>query len=102
MDHTSRRPASPVRWRPTAIHEEPQERAISLLDALIGCVQITLGISAHDPSIGRRAASRELPSCRGSPQGESKDFNMHDRAVMVNAFAIKEAGARARAAMGSA
>jgi hypothetical protein len=42
------------------------------------------------------------PSCRGSPQGESKDFNMHDRAVMVNAFAIKEAGARARAAMGSA
>jgi hypothetical protein len=69
--------------------------------APIGCVQITLGISAHDPSIGRRAASRELPSCRGSPQGESKDF-MHDRAVMVNAFAIKQAGARARAAMGSA
>jgi hypothetical protein len=41
------------------------------------------------------------PSCRGSPQGESKDFN-HDRAAMVNAFAIKEAGSRARAAMGSA
>jgi len=42
------------------------------------------------------------PSCRGSPQGESKDFNMHDRAAMVNAFAIRQAGARARAAMGSA
>src|ERR1700704_856271 len=37
-----------------------KERAISLPYALIGCVQIMLGISAHDPSIGCRAASREL------------------------------------------
>jgi hypothetical protein len=61
-----------------------------------------LGISAHDPSIGCRAASRKLPFMPRLAAGESKDFNMHDRAAMVNAFAIKEAGARARAAMGSA
>jgi hypothetical protein len=41
------------------IHEAPQERAISLPDALM--FYIMLGISAHNPSIGCRAASRELP-----------------------------------------
>jgi hypothetical protein len=47
---------SPQNW----IAAENASETISLPDALIGCVRIMLGISAHDPSIGCRAASREL------------------------------------------
>jgi hypothetical protein len=43
MDHTPRRLATSDRWRPAAIHQEPQERAISLPDGLIGCVRIVPG-----------------------------------------------------------
>jgi hypothetical protein len=48
---------SPLNW----IAAENASETISLPDALIGCVRIMLGISAHDPSIGCRAASRKLP-----------------------------------------
>jgi hypothetical protein len=48
---------SPLNW----IAAENASETLNLPDALIGCVQIMLGISARDPSIGCRAASRKLP-----------------------------------------
>jgi len=62
-------------------------------------VQIMLGhFSSRSFDRMFAPASRELPlmpklACRV----DRKDFNMHDRAVMVNAFAIMEAGGRGHA-----
>ena len=40
-----------------------------------------------------------MPNSWASPQGEARKCNVHDRTVMMNALAIKQAGACARAAM---
>jgi len=46
------------------------------------------------------ALDRSLwPNSWASPQGETKKCNVHARTVMMNALAIKEAGACARIAM---
>jgi hypothetical protein len=84
-------------------NEEPQERAISLQDALNGHVQIMPGhFSSRSFDRMSRRQPRTALHAEARRRVSQKTSTCTTRAVMVNAFAIGEAGARARATMGSA